>query len=214
MNAPRRGCFITLEGGEGSGKSTQVSRLAEAFVIAGLPHLVTREPGGTTGAESIRKLLVEGDGDRWDPMTETVLFMAARVDHVRKKIIPALRKGTHVICDRFADSTMVYQGLAKGLGEEFITLMHNFCLGDFQPDLTLIFDITPEEGLKRAGARKGNENRFEGLDISFHQKIREGFLQIALEHPSRCAVVDASQASDQVQKQVAAAIRERLGLAL
>lgn len=211
---PAKGAFITLEGGEGSGKSTQVKLLAEAFVRAKLPCLVTREPGGTTGAESIRALLVEGDGGRWDPMTETILFMAARVDHVRKRITPALREGTHVICDRFADSTMVYQGFAKGLGEPFITMLHEFCLGAFQPDLTLILDIVPEEGLKRAASRKGAETRFEGMDIHFHRAVREGFLQIARQHPHRCAVLNAAEEPGQVHKQIVATLKQRLGLSL
>lgn len=208
------GHFITLEGGEGSGKSTLIGLLSGAFAKAGLPHLTTREPGGTAGAESIRKLVVEGPADSWDPMTETILFTAARVDHVRKKILPALRQGTHVLCDRFYDSTLVYQGLGKGLGAPFIEMLHHFCLGNLAPGLTLILDVPPEEGLKRASARRGTENRFEDMDISFHRTVREGFLSIAAQHPGRCAVIDAGLPATQVYSQAAELLKTRLGLPL
>jgi dTMP kinase len=208
------GRFITLEGGEGSGKSTLLSALAAAFERAQLQAIVTREPGGTTGAESIRRLLVEGASDAWDPMTETVLFMAARIDHVRKKITPALRAGSHVLCDRFSDSTLVYQGFGKGLGAEFIEMLHRFTLGEFAPDLTLILDIPPEAGLKRAHARRGAETRFESMDIGFHRQVREGFLTIAQKEPQRCAVIDALHAPEAVAADALRIIRQRLEVAL
>ncbi len=210
----KKGFFITLEGGEGGGKSTLSQALAASFAKAGLQLDHTREPGGTTGAESIRKVLVEGSADQWDATTETILFIAARVDHVRKRILPALKSGTHVLCDRFADSTLVYQGYAKGLGEEFLSLLHNFCLGNLQPDLTLILDIAPETGLKRAAMRKGTENRFEGMDLSFHKAVREGFLRVARENPRRCAVLDATLPPAEVHASALAAIREKLGIKL
>lgn len=208
------GYFITLEGGEGGGKSTQLSLLSGAFEKSHLPQFTTREPGGTTGAESIRRLLVEGAADAWDPMSETILFMAARIDHVRKKILPALRDGTHVICDRFMDSTLVYQGFGKGLGQPFIEFLHHFTLGNLMPDLTLILDIPPEQGLKRAGARRGTETRFEDMDISFHHQVREGFLRIAHEQPARCAVIDATQSTSDVHHAIVETVKTRLGLAL
>lgn len=202
MNAGR---FITFEGGEGAGKSTQIKLLAEALAARGIPHLVTREPGGTTGAESIRRLLVE-QGETWEPMTETVLFLAARVDHVRKKILPALRAGEWVLCDRFADSTAVYQGIGKGISREFLDMAHRLILGDFQPDLTLILDLPTEEGLKRAGARGGKENRFEALGLEFHRCIRQGFLAIAQAQPERCAVIDAAQPPEAVHAAILRAL--------
>jgi dTMP kinase len=208
------GYFITLEGGEGSGKSTLLAALCAAFEHANLPHITTREPGGTTGAESIRKLLVEGDAGRWDATTETVLFMAARIDHVRKKILPAMREGTHVLCDRFADSTLVYQGLGKGLGEEFVNGLQRFTLGEFAPSLTLILDIPPAEGLKRAGARRDAETRFEGMDLSFHELVREGFLSIAGREPQRCKVINALQPPDKVARDALAILRTHLELPL
>ena len=186
------GFFITLEGGEGSGKSTQARLLAEAFAAVGLPLLATREPGGTTGAESIRTLLLEDRAEPFEPMTEAVLFAAARVDHVRKRILPALREGKHVLCDRFSDSTLVYQGICGGLGQEFIHAMHEFTLDGLQPDLTLVFDIDPEAGLARAASRHGQHTRFEDKDIVFHRQVRAGFLAVAAAEPQRCVVVDAS----------------------
>ena len=188
-----RGKFITLEGGEGSGKSTQIKLLAEAFAAAGKPCIITREPGGTESAERIRNLLVSGSTDAWSPISETLLFYAARVEHVERKILPALESGTHVLCDRFADSTLVYQGIGKNLSEDFIRSLHCLTLGDFAPDLTLILDIDPEEGLKRARAQTHNEKRFEELSLDFHRQVRAGFLALAEREPERCVVVDASQ---------------------
>lgn len=198
--------FITFEGGEGCGKTTQLRLLSEHFTALGTPHIVTREPGGSTGAESLRKLLVEGEPEQWDAMTETILFMAARVDHVRKRILPALKKGEVVLCDRFMDSTYVYQGMAKGIDEGFLNLMHDFCLPGVAPDKTLIFDIAPEEGLNRARARHGEENRFERLGLGFHTRVREGFLARAKAAPGRCHVIDASGTPEEVAARVRAAL--------
>ena len=201
--------FITLEGGEGSGKSTQLRLLTEALARAGAPHLCTREPGGTPEAESIRALLVEGEANQWDAYTETLLFMAARVDHVRKVILPALREGTLVICDRFMDSTFAYQGAGKGVEEDFLHLLHRFTLEDFRPDLTLILDIDPEEGLRRAQARRGYETRFEAMDMEFHHRVRAAFLTIARHEPQRCAVIDASAAQEAVHREIMEHLRQR-----
>jgi dTMP kinase len=208
------GAFITFEGGEGSGKSTQIAMLEAAFAAAGSPCIKTREPGGTPSAERVRELLVTGDVDAWDPVSETLLFYAARCEHVTRLIKPALLAGTHVICDRFADSTAVYQGVGKGLSAAFIASLHQLALGDFRPDLTLILDIAPEQGLARAKGRAGHETRFEEMDIAFHQRIREGFLKIAEREADRCVVLSAAQDKDALHQQVLATIGKKLGIAI
>lgn len=208
------GTFITFEGGEGSGKSTQLSLLFEALQSAGIDCIKTREPGGTPGAEKIRDMLVSGKADRWDAVTETLLFYAARLDHVNKLIKPALASNKTVICDRFADSTIVYQGIGKNLTEEYVRTLHQLVLGNFAPDLTLILDIDPAVGLKRAAERKGGEGRFESMDIDFHHRIRTGFLSIAKREPERCIVLDAAQDKNVLHKQIVSAINQRLGLSL
>lgn len=206
--------FITLEGGEGSGKSTQLQLLAKAMAAAGVPCVTTREPGGSPGAEEIRKLLVSGNTDAWDAETETLLFYAARLDHVNKLIRPAMEAGKTVICDRFTDSTQVYQGAGKGLPETYIRMLHRMTLGDFLPNLTLILDIDPTEGLKRAHARRGGENRFETMDMEFHQRVRAGFLSIAKAEPHRCAVVSAAGDVGSVHRSLIEIINQRLGFVL
>ncbi len=212
--ASRKGHFITFEGGEGSGKSTQLKLLSSAFEKSGLPFIATREPGGSQNAEKIRSLLVSGDIDSWDPLTETLLFTAARSDHVGRLVKPAIAEGKTVICDRFFDSTLVYQGIGKGLGTDYINSLHHMVFGNFMPDLTLILDIDPEVGLKRAEERSGNENRFEQLDIKFHQNIREGFLQIAKNEPQRCVVLDATKDSSILHKEITATISQKCGILL
>jgi dTMP kinase len=208
------GKFISFEGGEGSGKSTQSQLLCKAFAAAKVAHVATREPGGSEGAEKIRNLLVTGDKDAWNAETETVLFYAARMDHLSRLISPALAAGKYVVCDRFADSTRVYQGVGKGLPTQFIQMLHRLTIGNLMPDITLIFDINPEEGLKRAHARRGTETRFESMDMEFHHRIRAGFLAIAKEEPSRCIVFDASQDKVTLHKQVIESLNHKLGLAL
>lgn len=208
------GRFISFEGGEGSGKSTQLCLLASAFEKSGLPFLSTREPGGSDGAEKIRSLLVSGEVDSWDPLTETILFNAARADHINKLIKPAIVQGKTVICDRFLDSTIVYQGIGKGLGTDYIKNLHNMLFGNFMPDLTIILDIKPEDGLARAEKRSDNENRFEKLNIEFHKKIRAGFLKIAEMEEGRCVVLDANQDADKLHKQIIETIRARCGINL
>lgn len=211
--------FITFEGGEGGGKSTQVALLTEAFTRAGMGVIKTREPGGSAGAEAIRNLLVNGSTDKWDPVAETLLFYAARVDHVTRLVKPALEAGQHVICDRFTDSTVVYQGIGKKLGEGYVQSVQRLTLGSFMPDLTVMLDMDPVVGLKRADARPssktgGGENRFESMDVDFHHAVRAGFLRIAQGEPERCVVVNAAQTIEAVQAEILAAVNLRLGLAL
>lgn len=198
--------FISLEGGEGSGKTTQATLLKAAFDAAGIPALFTREPGGGEGGDSIRRLLLTGAVDKWHVITELLLFQAARVEHVERVIRPALARGETVICDRFLDSTLVYQGYARGLGVEFIRTLHRLTLGDIHPDKTLYIDIAPEEGLKRAGARRGDETRFENMDMPFHRAVREGFLSLAQAEPERIQIIDGTRSKEEVLKQLSAAL--------
>ncbi len=204
--------FITLEGGEGAGKSTQARRLAAALRGAGLDIIETREPGGSPGAEEIRRLLTAGEPARWSPMAETLLHFAARADHVRRTIRPALAAGRWVCCDRFADSTMAYQGYGHGIDRDFIARLAGAVLGDLRPDLTLIFDLPVEQGLARAAARSGHEDRYEKMDRSFHEALRRGFLDIAGQDPQRCVVIDAGGDEAMTWQQVGAALRDRLGV--
>jgi dTMP kinase len=204
------GRFITLEGGEGAGKSTQIARLAERLKIK---HEVvtTREPGGSPGAEMIRKLLVEGPAERWDGTTEALLHFAARRDHLRMTVWPALEHGAWVISDRFADSTRAYQGWGHGLDLATLDRLYSVAVGVFRPDLTLILDLPVDAGLARAATRRGAETRYESLPREFHDRVREGFLTIARLEPERCVVIDASQDIDAVAASIAGAVAERLG---
>ncbi len=206
------GRFITLEGGEGTGKSTQIRRLAAALEKKGIAVLCTREPGGSPGAEEIRKLMVEGEPGRWDAVTETLLAYAARVDHVARTIGPALRAGQWVISDRFNDSTFAYQGVGRGLARETIRRIDSAVLDDFAPDLTLILDLDVKTGLQRALARSGAENRFEKFGPEFHEKLRQAFLDIAKRSPERCRVIDASGTEEQVAEAIFAAVSRRFDL--
>ena len=208
-----RGKFITLEGGEGTGKSTQVPLLAEALRAAGLQVHTTREPGGSPGAEAIRKLLVTGEPGRWDATSEALLHFAARRDHVRSVIEPKLAAGTWVLSDRFADSTLAYQGYAQGLGREAVRALYDLTLGDFAPDLTLILDLPVEQGLARAAARRDGEDRYERFGPDFHAKLREAFHDIARREPARCALIDAAGDPDGVQAALRAVVAGRLGVA-
>lgn len=202
-----RGKFITFEGGEGCGKSTQVALLSAALTKRGTPHIVTREPGGTVLAERIRPLLVEASqlDEDWSPLAETLLFLAARVQHVQQKIEPVLAAGKWVICDRFTDSTLVYQGVGKGLGIEYLQKLQQQVLPDFAPDQTFLLDIAAEDGLRRAASRADGETRFEDLDISFHHALREGFL--ALSKTPRFTVLNANQEIQPLHEQVLAAVK-------
>lgn len=204
--AATRGLFVTLEGPEGAGKSTQIAELVEALAARGLPACATREPGGSSGAEAIRALLVTGEPDRWDAETELLLVAAARRDHVVRTILPALAEGRWVLCDRFADSTRAYQGGGRGLRSDHIELVNDLATGGLVPDLTLVLDIDPEAGLKRTEKRQGDETRFEVLGDDFHARVRRRFLEIAGEEPERCIVVDAARTPAQVQAECLTAV--------
>ncbi len=196
MHAPR---FVSFEGGEGSGKTTQIKRLAGAFEKEGRRVLLTREPGGSPSAESLRRLLVEGAPEAWDAVSETLLFLAARRNHWQTVIAPALKQGMTVLCDRFSDSTLVYQGLAKGLSLEYVQALSRLTLPvRAVPDITLLLDIAPAEGLSRARARMGRETRFEAMDMAFHMRVREGFLRLAGQEPGRIRIIDAAKSIDEV----------------
>lgn len=205
-----RGRFITFEGGEGAGKSTQVRMLATRLKAAGRRVVATREPGGSPGAEAIRKLLVEGATDRWAPLPETLLFLAARADHVVTTIEPALNTGDWVICDRFIDSTVVYQGMVRELGVERVQLLQQLSVS-ISPDLTFVLDIDPKDGLARTHGRASGENRFEQFDAGFHRRLREAFLAIARREPQRCIVVDSSRSPDIVADEIWRTVEARLG---
>ena len=209
-----RGRFITLEGGEGAGKSTQIRLLADALAACGKDVVMTREPGGSKGAEEIRALLVSGETGRWGPVTEALLHTAARRDHLERTVWPALDAGSWVICDRFFDSTMAYQGYGLGLGRDLIGTLQITALGDFRPDLTLILDLPVEAGLARANARRGGEDRYERMNLDFHRRLRDGFLDIARREPDRCAVIDAAHPVETVQAAILDAVTRRLGVTI
>jgi dTMP kinase len=209
-----RGKFITLEGGEGAGKSTQIQLLAGALRASGLAVLTTREPGGSPGAEDIRKLLVSGEPGRWTPVTEALLHYAARADHLERLVQPALDNGSWVVCDRFADSTMAYQGFGHRLGRDWVTTLHRAILKDFSPDLTLILDIPVEVGLTRTTALGRGEDRYERMGKDFHERLRQGYLEIARAEPNRCALIDATGDVVAVQEAIRKAVSQRLGVAL
>ena len=210
------GKFITFEGGEGAGKSTQIRRLAAYLESRGIPVLTTREPGGSGGAEAIRKLLVTGEPERWDAMSEALLNFAARRNHVKGVIKPALEKGTWVLSDRFADSTTVYQGLAGGLGEDNIKKLYDLTLGIFAPALTLILDLSVEVGLERSNHRHQSsasvEDRYERKGKAFHEDLREGFRKIARDNPERCILVDATGSEEEIEKAIRRSVKDRLGV--
>jgi dTMP kinase len=205
-----RGVFITLEGGEGTGKSTQATRLAQTLRARGRETVATREPGGSVGAEAIRALLVTGEADRWSPPAETLLMNAARLDHIERVISPALERGAVVVCDRFADSTRAYQGAGGGAREALIGALESEVRGQCWPDLTLIFDLDPAAGLARAAGRLGSETRFEAKGLVFHQRLRAAFLDIAAGEPARCVLIDAGLDVDAVERAVWRAVEPRL----
>jgi dTMP kinase len=209
-----RGRFITIEGGEGAGKTTQVQLLMAALERGHIPAKATREPGGSPGAETIRQLLLEGESDRWDAVGEALLLVAARSDHVARLIAPSLAEGIWVVSDRFADSTLAYQGYGRGLVLEDLVRLHRFALGSFAPDLTVILDLPVEIGLARAMARAGGEDRFERLDRAFHERLRHGFRQIALDDAARYMLIDASNDPQTVHRAILDAVQGRLGASL
>lgn len=206
-----QGFFISFEGGEGAGKSTQIRRLAEGLQAAGHDVVVTREPGGSSGAEAIRELLVNGAADRWSPVTETLLMYAARRDHVERVIRPALAQGKVVLCDRFADSTRAYQGAGGDAPASLIASLEEHVLNGTVPILTLILDLPAQVGLQRAEAR-GGAARFESKGLEFHERLRAGYLEIARKEPERCVVIDADAEIDAVTVAIADAVARRLAL--
>jgi dTMP kinase len=210
MSAPS-GLFLTLEGGEGAGKSTLLAGLASGFAALGRETVCTREPGGTEGADAIRALLVTGAEDRWDAMTEALLIAAARRDHVRRVIAPALERGAVVLCDRYLDSTRAYQSGAGGLPEETVEELARLIAAP-RPHLTLLLDLPFAEGLARARGRTGKEDRFERLGEAFHGRVRAHFLMLAQSEPDRIVVLDATLGPDQVLAAARAAIAARLGV--
>ena len=216
QQAPRRpsgrGKFITFEGGEGSGKSTQIEKLAERLTKARQRAIVTREPGGSPGAEIMRHLVLSGMGKLLGPEAETLLFAAARDDHVRTVIQPALNQGTWVLCDRFSDSTRAYQGRLGQVEPGVLNAMQRVTIGDLKPDLTIILDIPVEIGMQRAAARRGSgaPDRFESENLQFHQGLRDAYRQIAADDPRRCVLIDANADADTVADRVWTAVRERV----
>lgn len=213
------GLFISFEGGEGSGKTTQINKLAEALTEAGHKVVTTREPGGTPEGDKIRDLIVQRDGGQWSPMAETLLLFAARAMHVQKTILPALEDGKIVITDRFTDSTTSYQGHGHGLAIDKIEDIAKLSIDGLKPDVTLILDIEAKAGLERSQRRLASEqlgvnqteDRFERLDISFHEKLRQGFLTIAKDDPKRCHIIDATQDIEEMAQKILDIVTERLG---
>ena len=197
------GRFITFEGIDGSGKSTQSRRFVETLRAAGTDVVLTREPGGSTGAEQIRELVLTGDPDRWSAETELLLFTAARRDHLEKTIEPALAAGQTIVCDRFADSTRVYQGATRGDLRAKVDALHSLMIGR-EPDLTFIIDMDPAVALERGLARKSGEDRFEDFGLGFQENLRHGFLGLAKSFPDRCIVIDGNRTPDQIASEIAA----------
>lgn len=213
-----KGLFITFEGGEGAGKTTQIKKLAGYLQSKNKKVVITREPGGTPEAEKIRDLLVQRDGGNWSPEAEVLLLYTARQMHAQDLIKPALKQGKIVVSDRFADSTRAYQSYGHGLPLEYVNNIHAFVLGNMEPDITFLLDIPVEEGLKRSKGhlqkskdeREQTEDRFEGLDISFHKKLREGFLELAKANPERFVVLDATRDIDTLQETIRKKVDEKL----
>lgn len=206
-----KGCFVTFEGGEGSGKSTQIRLLSDELQKMGKTVLTTREPGGTPEAEIIRKILVTGSTDFADT-TETLLFFAARYEHVTKKILPAVNEGQVVLSDRFADSTMAYQGYGYGNNiaqQKLIKNLYKDVVGDFKPDLTILLDVPVEIGLNRSRRADNTEQRFESKELAFHERLRQAYLELAKEEPERFVVIDATQSVEVIHEQIMKAIVQR-----
>ncbi|MDB5631845.1 MAG: Thymidylate kinase [Tardiphaga sp.] len=212
IGAPDRGRFITFEGGEGAGKSTHIKRLADRLDAEGLRAIVTREPGGSPGAEIIRHVVLSGMGKLLGPEAETLLFAAARDDHVHAVIQPALEQGIWVLCDRFSDSTRAYQGRLGQVAPGVLNAMERVTIGLLKPDLTVILDVPVEIGMSRAAARRGTgtPDRFEAEDIQFHRQLREAFRQIAQDEPQRCVLIDANTDAATVAAAIWSAVSDRL----
>ncbi len=214
--APAPGRFITLEGGEGAGKSVQARRLAARLGEAGLSVVLTREPGGSPGAEALREVILSGGATRYGAIGEAILFSAARIDHIDATIAPALKRGEWVVSDRFLDSTRAYQGAAGRLDPALVASLERVAVGACRPDLTLVLDLPAAEGLARASARRGGAaaDRFEGEGLVFHQTLRRAFLEIVKAEPQRCVLIDARPGEGEVAAAIWAAVRARLGEAL
>ena len=207
-----KGRFITLEGGEGAGKSVQAGRLKARLAALGLSVVLTREPGGSPGAEALREAILSGFALDFSPAGQAFLFAAARSDHLEKTILPALKRGAWVVCDRFADSTRAYQGAAGNLPDEFIASLERLTIGANRPDLTLVLDIPAETGLQRAAERRrtARADRFESEGLAFHETLRQAFLAIASAEPHRCVVIDALRAEDEVAAAIWTAVEARV----
>jgi len=205
----KTGMFITFEGIDGSGKSTQVKYLANRLTTLGREVVLTREPGGSTGAEEIRSLVLEGAPERWSAETEILLFTAARRDHMEKLILPALEDGKIVICDRFADSTRMYQGLTRGDLRSTVDSLTDLMIKR-QPDLTILIDMDPELGHRRAKARNTKEERFEDFGVDLQRRMRAGFLQLAKEFPDRIRIVNGNQSVEDLSEDIYGVVRETL----
>ena len=208
-----KGYFITLEGGEGAGKSTQARLMHEYLLSLGHEASLTREPGGTPEAEKIRNLIVDRDGGNWSALEETLLFFTARHHHVTHKIKPALNLGQIVICDRFTDSTIAYQGYGRNVDMAVIDFMQGHVMGGFEPDLTFLFDLSVDEGLARSSRRQkysgSTEDRFENMEVEFHQRMRDGFLELAAKHTHRFVILDATKPIDEIQNEIQATLKQR-----
>ncbi|MGM0560297.1 MAG: dTMP kinase [Pseudomonadota bacterium] len=209
-----QGRFITIEGGEGAGKSTQIRALSQKLQSLDISTKCTREPGGSTGAEEIRRLFVEGVAGRWDATSEALLVLAARRDHLVKTVWPALADGTWVLCDRFIDSTYAYQGYGHGLPLESLDQLHAFTLGAFRPDLTILIDLPVETGLERAHGRQDRENRFESLERDFHERVRHGFLERVKQDRARFLTLDGTRPLEQVTDQMIQSVLSRFELSV
>ena len=206
--------FISFEGGEGAGKSTQVSNLAKAFKKQNIPVVTSREPGGSPGAEEIRDLLVSGSPSRWHPKTELLLNYAARIEHVSRLLKPAIDQGIWAITDRFFDSTFAYQGFGHGIDLSELETIHSISLEKFKPDLSILLDLSVSEGLSRAKRRDNLENRYEKMNKEFHERVRQGFLKLSAAEPDRFVVIDASQPIDKISEQVREFINQKFELSL
>lgn len=203
------GTFISFEGGEGAGKSTQIKTLQNFLAENGKQTLLTREPGGSDGAEKIRELLVTGDADKWDGITEAMLVFSARRDHYKRTIAPALTDGTFVLCDRFADSSYAYQGAGHGVETAILDHLYTMACDQFRPHLTIVLDVPVDVGIKRALSRHGDENRYESMDTEFHERVRQSFLHQAQRFPERFVVLDATQSPESIATEIQCTVMER-----
>jgi dTMP kinase len=208
-----RGRFITLEGGEGAGKSVQRDRLVQALRAAGLETVATREPGGSPSAEAVRELLLAHETD-WQPLSEALLHAAARSQHLAETVRPALEAGRWVVSDRFSDSTRAYQGWGQGVALQTLDQLEAMVVADTRPDLTIMLDLAPEVGLARAEGRGQGADRYEAMDQAFHQRLRAGYRAIAAAAPERCVLIDASGSEDAVAAEIRSAVHARLGVAV